>query len=101
MAVLATNNAGQVVNYLFLEQTEGYVNAIEISTALSPTMREVFEHHGRMTLYENGKSGGKDQASRKWCDEVSNDRPTLQTIFSGTLRSERRHVKNEASQARA
>jgi hypothetical protein len=86
---------------LILELAEGYVNALEISTSPSPTMREVFGHYGRMTLYENGTRGGKDQASRKWCDEVSNDRPTLQTIFPGTLRSERRHVKNEAGQVRA
>ena len=63
-------------------------------------MREVFEYYGRMTLYENGTRGGKDQTSRKWCDEVSNGCPTLQTIFSGTLRSERRYVKNEAGQVR-
>lgn len=86
--MLATNTAEQVVNYLFLEQTEGYVNALEISNAPSPTMREVFEHYGRMTLYEDGTRGGKDQTSRKWYDEVSNGCPTLQTIFSGTLRSE-------------
>jgi hypothetical protein len=50
---------------------------------------------------KNGTRGGEDQVSRKWCDEVSNGCPTLQTIFSGTLRSERRHVKNEAGQVRA
>ena len=49
----------------------------------------------------NGKRGGKDQTSRRWCDEVNNDRPTLQTIFSGTLRLERKHVKNEDGQLRA
>jgi hypothetical protein len=64
-------------------------------------MREVFEHYAKNDYMRNGTREGKDQTSRKWCDEVSNDRPTLQTIFSGTLRSERRHVKNEDSQVRA
>jgi predicted hotdog family 3-hydroxylacyl-ACP dehydratase len=82
-----------------LELAEGYVNALEISTSPSSTIREVFEHDGRMTLYENGKRGGKDQTSRKWCDKVSNGSLTP-TIFSGTLRSERKHVKNEAGQIR-
>ena len=37
---------------LFWEQAEGYVNALEISTSPSSTVREIFEHYGRMPLYE-------------------------------------------------
>ena len=33
-----------IQNYLFLEQAEGYVKALEKSTSLLSIIREVFEH---------------------------------------------------------
>jgi hypothetical protein len=35
---------GQGQNHLFVEQAEGYVKALEKSTAPPSTMKEVFEH---------------------------------------------------------
>jgi hypothetical protein len=35
---------GKIQKHLFVEQTKGYVKALEKSTALPSTMKEVFEH---------------------------------------------------------